>query len=130
MVIPVDVHVIKDGAIPANAVKNIEFVNRRSNMPLQAFRDRWLAVHGPIASRIAAIARSEQNHLQMSAYDAETAPLYDGLTITWFASTSDMKKGVGTPEYEMTRADEPNFLSDGHLPIIITREEVVVGELA
>jgi uncharacterized protein (TIGR02118 family) len=26
---PMDVHVIKDGAIPGNAVKNIEFVHRR-----------------------------------------------------------------------------------------------------
>src|SRR5215813_13599213 len=29
---PVDVHVIKDGAAPGNAVKNIEFVNRRTGM--------------------------------------------------------------------------------------------------
>jgi uncharacterized protein (TIGR02118 family) len=32
VVMPVDVHVIKDGTIPENAVKNIEFVNRRPDM--------------------------------------------------------------------------------------------------
>jgi hypothetical protein len=37
-----------------------------------------------------------------------------------------MKRGTTTPEYAATRADEPNFLPDGHLPIIITRERVVV----
>lgn len=124
---PVDVHVIKDGAIPANAVKNIEFVNRRPDMPLQPFRDYWRKVHGPIASHITAIARYEQNHVRADAYDAPAPPRYDGLAISWFASTGDMKKGAATPEYEVTRADEPNFLPDGHLPIIITREHVVVG---
>jgi hypothetical protein len=38
-----------------------------------------------------------------------------------------MKAGTTTPEYVATRADEPRFLPDGHLPIIITREHVVVG---
>jgi len=121
----VDVHVIKDGTIPNDAVKNIEFVNRRPGMALEPFREHWLKVHGPIASRISVIRRYEQNHLQPSAYEAEAAPPYDGLAITWFASTADMKKGAATPEYAATRADEPRFLPDGHLPIIITREQLV-----
>lgn len=127
VVMPVDVHVIKDGAIPENAVKNIEFVNHRSGMALQVFRDYWRNVHGPIASRIALMPRYEQNHLQLGAYDSATPPPYDGLAITWFASTEDMKEGTMTPEYAITRADEPNFLPDGHLPIIITREQAIVG---
>jgi hypothetical protein len=62
----------------------------------------------------------------MSEHEKPEAPRYDGLAITWFASTADMKRGTTTPEYAATRADEPNFLPDGHLPIIITRERVVV----
>jgi uncharacterized protein (TIGR02118 family) len=127
VLMPVDVHVAKDGPIPEGAVKNIEFVNRRPGMALGPFRDYWRNVHGPIGSRIPTIWRYEQNHLKQSAYEAGAPPLYDGLAITWFASTADMKKTVETPEYKVTRADEPNFLPDGHLPIIITREHVVVG---
>lgn len=127
VLMPVDVHVIKDGAISKGAVKNIEFVNRRPGMALEPFREYWRNVHGPIASRICVIQRYEQNHLQPSAYEAEAAPPYDGLAITWFAGTADMKKGTTTPEYATTRADEPHFLADGHLPIIITREHWVVG---
>ncbi len=127
VLMPVDVHVIKDGAISEDAVKNIEFVNRRPGMALEPFRDYWRNVHGPIASRIAAIQRYEQNHLQSGAYAAAADPPYDGLAITWFANTADMKRGTATPEYALTRADEPNFLADGHLPIIITREHCIVG---
>jgi uncharacterized protein (TIGR02118 family) len=121
---PVDLYVIKEGTIPRNAVKNIEFVNRRPGMALAPFRAYWRNTHGPIASKIAVIHRYEQNHLKLSAYDNGNPP-YDGLAITWFASTADMKLGTTTREYQLTRADEPNFLPDGHLPIIIVRERVI-----
>jgi uncharacterized protein (TIGR02118 family) len=126
VVMPVDVHVIKDGAIPDSAVKNIEFVNRRPGMALEPFRTYWRNVHGPLAATIPVLHRYEQNHLAISEYDKPEPQLYDGLAITWFASTADMKHGTATPEYSATRADEPNFLPDGHLPIIITREHVVI----
>src|SRR6516162_8487505 len=126
IVMPVDVHVIKDGRIPDNAVKNIEFVNKRPGMALEPFRAYWRNVHGPLASTIPVLHRYEQNHLELSEYAKSTPPAYDGLAITWFASTADMKRGTATPEYAATRADEANFLPDGHLPIIVTREHVVV----
>lgn len=122
VVMPVDVIVAKDGVIPTGAVKNIEFVNRLAGMPLDAFRRYWREVHGPLASKIAVIRRYEQNHLSLSAYDGQQVPPYDGLAITWFDSTDEMKRGATTQAYADTRADEPNFLPPGHLPIIITRE--------
>lgn len=118
---PVDVHVIKDGPIPPDAVKNIEFVNRRPGMALEPFRSYWIDVHGPIASGIPVLHRYEQNHVKASAY-AGGDPVYDGLAITWFASTDDMRRGTKSEAYIAARADEPHFLPDGHLPIIITRE--------
>ncbi|KRE05849.1 hypothetical protein ASE63_05885 [Bosea sp. Root381] len=117
----VDVYVVKDGPVPEPAVKNIEFVNRRPGMPLIPFRAYWRGVHGPLAATIPVLRRYEQNHLALSQYEAGEPP-YDGLAITWFNSTAEMKAGTLTPEYIATRADEPNFLPDGHLPIIIARE--------
>ncbi|MGD0073214.1 MAG: EthD domain-containing protein [Candidatus Binataceae bacterium] len=127
VMMPVDVHVIKDGAIPENAVKNIEFAKRRPDMDLKSFRDYWLNHHGPLAARIPVIRRYEQNHPSLSLYEGGAAPAFDGLAITWFNSTADMKQGTTTPEYAATRADEPNFIEPGTLPIIITREHVIVG---
>jgi uncharacterized protein (TIGR02118 family) len=127
VVMPVDVHVIKDGAIPPDAVKNIEFVNRRPGMPVQPFQAYWRNVHGPLAATIPVLRRYEQNHLEPSVYERDPSPPYDGLAITWFESTADMKRGTTTPEYAATRADEKHFLPDGHLPIIITKEHVVLG---
>jgi uncharacterized protein (TIGR02118 family) len=123
---PVDVHVIKDGPIPPEAVKNIEFVTRRPGMALEPFRDYWRNVHGPIASRIPTICRYEQFHTSLIAYE-KGSPAYEGLAVTWFRSTADIKAGTETPDYAETRADEPAFLPDGHLPIVITREHSIVG---
>jgi uncharacterized protein (TIGR02118 family) len=125
VVMPVDVFVVKDGPIPKNAVKNIEFVTRRSGMALPAFQRYWREIHGPIASRIPVIRRYEQNHLTLSAYAEDAAPPYDGLAVTWFDSTAEMRRGTATPEYAATRLDEANFLPPGHLPIIIAHEHVV-----
>ena len=123
---PVDVHVIKNLTPPVNAVKNIEFVNRRPGMDLEPFRAYWRERHGPLAATIPVLVRYEQNHLAMRAYAAGAKPAYDGLAITWFASTADMKRGTLTEEYRLTREDETRFLPDGHLPIIITREHVIM----
>jgi uncharacterized protein (TIGR02118 family) len=126
LTMPMDVHVIKDGVIPGNAVKNIEFVNRRPGMARDEFRTYWRNVHGPLAAKIPSFRRYEQNHLALGEYQKGAAPRYDGLAVTWFASTAEMRSGAATAEYAATRADEAHFLPEGHLPIIITREHVVL----
>src|SRR3546814_4584757 len=83
-------------------------------MDLMEFRNYWKQVHGPIASRIGAVRRYEQNHVQMEEYERDAQPKFDGLAITWFDSTTAMRTGTTTEEYRITREDEPNFLPDGH----------------
>jgi len=117
----VDIHVIKNGPIPHGGVKNIEFVNRRPDMKLDPFRQYWREVHGPLAAAIPSIARYEQAYLAREIYETNPQPRYDGLAVTWFPSTSAMREGARTLQYETTRADEENFLL-GHLPTIIVRE--------
>ena len=75
---------------------------------------------------VAGFLERAQNHLALDEYQNDASPPYDGLAITWFASTAEMRSGAATAEYAATRADEANFLPGGHLPIIITREHVVV----
>lgn len=120
----VEPNVVKNKAVPPCAVKNIEFVTRRPGMEQERFHRYWKDVHGPLGSQIESILRYEQNHtLRLSG----RAAIYDGLAITWFASTAAMRDGAKTEEYRLTREDEPNFLPDGHLPIIITREVMDSG---
>jgi uncharacterized protein (TIGR02118 family) len=121
-------HIIKDGPIPADGVKNIEFVTHKPGMSIEAFQKHWREIHGPLGASIPVVRRYVQSHTRLSAYRSGNAPAYDGVAITWFDDTQAMRVSATTPEYERTRADEPNFIAPGRLPLIITKEHVIVGQ--
>lgn len=123
--LPVEVVLIKDGEVPPLSIKCIKFVNKRQDLELDAFQRYWQEQHGPLAARIVTVRRYEQNHVKKSAYD-HGRPVFDGFAVTWFDSTSDMRRGTTTNEYLATRADEANFLPPGRLPMILGREHVIV----
>lgn len=118
-------HVAKDGPIPDRGVKSFEFVTRKPGIPLVEFGSYWRKVHGPLAARIPMIRRYVQSHCVPSEYHDGAQPMWDGVAITWFDDTSEMRRSAETPELAETRDDEPNFLAPGHLPFIITTEVAV-----
>lgn len=120
-------HVIKDGPVPDDGVKNVEFVSHKPGMPIEDFQAHWREVHGPLGAAIPVVRRYVQSHTRLSIYKSGKTPLYDGVALTWFDSTQAMRVSATTPEYERTRADEPNFIAPGTLPLIITKEHVIVG---
>lgn len=119
-------HVIKDGPIPADGVKNVEFVTHKPGMSIAAFQQHWREIHGPLGAAIPVVRRYVQSHTRRSIYDSGRTPLYDGVALTWFDDTQAMRVSATTPEYARTRADEANFIAPGKIPFIITREQVIV----
>lgn len=119
-------HVIKDGPMPEGGVKNIEFVTQKTGMPREDFRRYWREVHGPLAAKISVIQRYVQSHTCADLYENGGSPVYDGVAITWFDGTKDMRVSATLPEYAATRDDETNFLGPEELPFIITREHIIV----
>jgi uncharacterized protein (TIGR02118 family) len=125
-VIATDEHVIKDQPVPAGAAKNVELVTRKPGMPVPDFQRYWRDIHGPLAARIPMIRRYVQSHTRASAYERGRTPAWDGVAITWFDDTDAMRASAATPEYALVRADEPNFIAPGVLPVLITTEHVIV----
>ena len=122
----IDEHVIKDGPIPADGVKNIEFVLRKAGMSVAEFQTYWREVHGPMGASIATVCRYVQNHARSSSYRDNRQPPFDGLAITWFTDTDAMRASAQSAAYSVTRADEEHFLREP-LDFIITREHVIVS---
>ena len=118
--------VIKDGPVPENGVKNVEFVTRTPGMSVDVFQQYWSQVHGPLAALIPVVRRYVQSHTRRSAYEAGRAPLYDGAAVTWFDDTQAMRVSATTQEYAHVRADEANFITPDP-PFIITREHVIIA---
>ena len=121
-----DEHVIKNGPVPPNGVKNVEFVTHKPGMAIDAFQRYWREIHGPLAASIPVIRRYVQSHTRRSAYEAGRAPQYDGIAITWFDDTAAMRQSAVSPEYARVRADEAHFIAPNP-PFIITREHVIVA---
>jgi len=119
-------HVVKDGAVPVDGVKNVEFVTRKPGMEVDRFQQYWYRVHGPLAARIPVVRRYVQSHTRRAAYEAGRAPGYDGVAITWFDDTQAMRVSAGTPEYARVRADEANFITPDP-PFIITKEHPIIA---
>jgi uncharacterized protein (TIGR02118 family) len=118
--------VIKDGNVPANCVKNVEFVKKKPAMSPQAFHEYWIGIHGPLGSSIPQVRRYVQSHTRAEAYSADRVPPFDGLALTWFDDTTAMRAAAATPEYAQTRGDEENFVSVP-LDFIITTEHIIVA---
>ena len=120
-------HIIKDGPIPEGAVKNIEFVPRKTGMEVEAFQIYWRDVHGPIAAEIEVIRRYVQSHTLLGGYRDGRVPAWDGCAITWFDNVAAMRQSAQSAAYARTREDEPNFLdTDKEIPFIITTEHVII----
>jgi uncharacterized protein (TIGR02118 family) len=125
-VIATEEHVIKDEPVPAGAAKNVELVTRKPGLPVPDFQRYWREIHGPLAAKIPMIRRYVQSHTRASAYERGRTPAYDGVAITWFDDTQAMRASAATAQYAVVRADEPNFIAPGELPIIITTEHVIL----
>ena len=120
-------HVIKDGPVPPDAFKNIEFVPRKPGMDVAEFQQCWRGVHGPIAAEIEVIRRYVQSHTLQGAYRDGRQPAMDGCAITWFDSIDSMRQSAQSPAYDRTREDEHNFIDTGaEIPFIITKEHIII----
>jgi len=126
-VILTDEHLVKDDPVPPGAAKNIEFVTRKPGLAVPDFQRYWREIHGPLGAKIPMIRRYVQSHTRASAYERGRTPAYDGVAITWFDDTQAMRASAATAQYAVVRADEPNFIAPGELPIIITTEHVIVA---
>ena len=122
----VEEHVVVDGEPPADGVKNIELVRRRPGMEVGAFQKYWRGTHGPLAARIAQLRRYVQNHVRAGAYRGGKEPGFDGLAVTWFESTDAMRASAASQAYRETRADEVNFIDEGRLAFVVTKEHPIL----
>ena len=118
-------HLVKQGEISPDGVKNVEFVKKKSGMTIPDFQHHWRMVHGPLGAAIKTVKRYVQSHTRAAAYADGRTPAFDGFALTWFDDVDAMRASAQSPEYAVTRADEDNFVSHP-LDFIITREHLIL----
>ena len=121
-----DEYVIKDRPAPANAVKSIDFVNRKAGMAVDQFQKYWKDVHGPLCQAATAMRRYVQNHTRRAIYDSGRTPPFDGVAMAWFDDMQALRDAAPTPEFERLRADVENFIARDKSPFVLTTEHVIL----
>lgn len=121
-----DEHVIKDRPAPADAVKSIDFVNRKEGMSVEDFQNYWKDVHGPLCNAASAMRRYVQNHTRRSIYESGRTPAFDGVAMAWFDDMQALRDAAQTPEFANLRADVGNFVDQERSPFVLTKEHILL----
>jgi uncharacterized protein (TIGR02118 family) len=122
-----DDHVVKDGPLPAGAVKGVGFVRRKPGMAVDAFQRHWRDVHGPLGAVVPGVRRYVQSHTRAAAYGRGREPAWDGVALIWFDDSAALRAAFRTQEWDRAHADDPNFLAPGPTAFLVTTEHVIVG---
>ena len=128
IIMSVQCHVAKADIVRPGMLKGFQFLQRKTDLSQDAFVRYWRDVHGPLAARIPTLVRYEHNYSNPNSPVVGVSDLYDGVGVTWFESTSEMKRGRLLPEFEASVLDERNLLNMARLPYLITTECVYIGE--
>jgi len=120
-------HVVKDGLPPAQAVKSIDFVTRKAQMPIEDFFGYWRDTHGPLMAAAPAVRRYVQSHTRRSIYASGRAPAYDGVAMSWFDSTQALREAAATPAFARLREDVERFVERSRSPFVLASENIVLG---
>jgi uncharacterized protein (TIGR02118 family) len=123
-------HLVVEGAPGPDAVKAIEFLNRRPGASVDDFQHHWRERHGAILATIPGLRRCVLSATRRAAYAAGRAPTYDGASLMWFESPEALRAAAGSPAYAAAVADRASFLAPGSPPFIVTREHVIAGGAA
>ncbi len=121
-----DEHVVKDGPVPADAIKRVTFITRRAGLSVDEFQRYWRQIHGPLAAGIPSLRRYVQSHTRRAAYEGGRTPAWDGMASAWFDSTDAIADLTATQRYAASLADRANFVAPDPTRAIVTREHVIV----
>lgn len=122
-----DEHVVKNGPVPADAIKRVTFITRRAGLSVDEFQRYWREIHGPLAAGIPSLRRYVQSHTRRAAYEGGRTPAWDGMASAWFDSTDAIADLTATQRYAASLADRANFTAPDPTRAIVTREHVIVA---
>jgi uncharacterized protein (TIGR02118 family) len=115
--------------VPAGvgAVKLAFFFHRRVGLSHASFRSHWLDVHGPLVMEyIEELRRFVQNPVVDAAYVDGAAPDFDGIAEAYLDDLSTLERTEVSPEHDLVRSDEPNFIDVNRVMHLVATERVVL----
>jgi uncharacterized protein (TIGR02118 family) len=121
-------HVVQDVPVGPDAVKLVFFFRRRVGLSPEVFRTHWREVHGPLVVQfIGGLRRYVQNYTVESAYADGRDPDFDGLGEAYLDDLAALDETETSPEHDLVRSDEPNFIDVNRVRHLVASERVVLA---
>jgi uncharacterized protein (TIGR02118 family) len=115
----------RDLPISPEAVKLVFFFRRRVGLAPEVFRPHWTEVHAPLVMEyIGGLRRFVQNYAADSCYAGGAEPDLDGVAECYMDSLSALEETEETPEHDLVRSDEPNFVDVNTVMHMVASERV------
>jgi uncharacterized protein (TIGR02118 family) len=106
-------------------LKVMLLLHKREDLSQEAFQRHWRETHQPLIARLPGYRRSVVNYA-LPAPDG-SAPAYDGIGETWFASAEAFQAALASPEGQAVFADAANFLDVTKMQILAVRAEEILA---
>ncbi len=115
----------RDVPVGPDAVKLVFFFHRRVGLSREIFRSHWLETHAPLVMEyIESLRRFVQNYTVDSGYE-NGDPDFDGLVEAYLDDLRAFEETEDSPEHDLVRSDEPNFIDVNKVVHMICAERVM-----
>ena len=111
--------------VAPEAVKLVFFFRRRVGLAPEVFREHWTHVHAPLVLEyILDLRRFVQNYAADSCYVDGREPDIDGIAECYMDGLSALDETEQSPEHDLVRSDEPNFVDVNTVTYMVAAEHV------
>lgn len=108
--------------------KAMFLAKKKDDMTVAQFKQYELETHAPLVTSIPGLKAYEVNLAVPTedgqAYDAVSP--YDIIVCLWFDSMEDFQKGMTSEEAQVAIADQPNFLKEKAVMMIVEEHNPVI----
>src|SRR3974390_41673 len=111
-----------------HGIVRMGLLQRRSGMSVDAFRNHWRQVYGPIAARLPGLRRYHQNLVVdagQRGIDYPRGPVsMDAISELWFDDEESIQRAIHSDVMQSVAADEANLIGD--IQVITALQHVVI----
>jgi uncharacterized protein (TIGR02118 family) len=100
------------------------FVKRKEGMSHEEFLDYWRNHHGPLI-RDTPVLRAPVLHYEQHGVHPSDGSGFDGVAMETYTSWEDFLAVLDTPEGQIMRDDEANFLDSSSIKVVFTADRVI-----
>ena len=120
-----DEHILREGAVAADGIKQIDFILHKEGMDIEGFQRYWREVYGPLVAATPQLRRYVQSHARLGGYAKGRTPRYDGFDSSWYDTIDSMQATMADSAGAESRMEAANFIAPAGRHSIVTSEYVI-----